>query len=119
MSNRERARAIVHGVLALYLDVHPRSISDWHHIGDDLGLDPLDLLLVGARLSGFGSAERVFPLRALDARATVADLVTLFEAWAEDDEDEAAPPTLRCPPPETDDPPSSRSQPIPASRGFD
>jgi hypothetical protein len=76
------SQALVHHLLAMHLDVDDSSITGADRFVD-LGLYPLDLVLVVLRLEDLGGGERDFPLCSLDRVRTVADLVLLVDLWLE------------------------------------
>jgi len=78
---------IVCFALALHLEVDPSEIHERQHLEDDLGLDPLDLVLVVLRLEEIGEGE--FPVGDLEAVFTVKDLADVVRTWSE------GPPTVR------------------------
>jgi len=71
---------IVRFALALHLEVVPEVIAVDDRLNEDLGLDPLDLVLVVLRLEELAEAE--FPVADLEHASTVADLVALVTRWA-------------------------------------
>jgi hypothetical protein len=77
-------QAIVHQLLASRLRVDEASIRDTDTL-DDLGLTPLDLVLVVLRLDRLDRGNGEFPLYALDVATTVGDLVDLVELWLQRD----------------------------------
>jgi hypothetical protein len=74
------SQALVHHLLATHLDVDECSVNDADHLGE-LGLHPLDLVLLVLRLEDLAGGERDFPLCALDRARTVGDLVLLVDLW--------------------------------------
>jgi acyl carrier protein len=80
---------IVCFALALHLEVDPAEIHAGQHLEDDLGLDPLDLVLVVLRLEELGDGE--FPVGDLESVFTVDDLAKVVRVWNE------GPPTVRVP----------------------
>lgn len=70
---------IVCFALALHLEIDPMSISEDMQLDEELGLDPLDLVLVVLRLEELGDAE--FPIAALEGIRTVGDLVSVVRSW--------------------------------------
>jgi acyl carrier protein len=80
---------IVCFALALHLEVDPSEIHESQHLEEDLGLDPLDLVLVVLRLEEIGEGE--FPVGDLEAVFTVKDLADVVRSWDE------GPPTVRVP----------------------
>jgi acyl carrier protein len=77
-------QALVHQLLASRLHIDDASISDTDRF-DDLGLTPLDLVLVVLRLDRLDRGDGEFPLYALDHATTVGDLVDLVELWLQRD----------------------------------
>ena len=82
---------IVCFALALHLEVDPADIREEQRLEEDLGLDPLDLVLVVLRLEEIGEGE--FPVGDLEGITTVNDLASVVRMWNE------GPPTLRMPTP--------------------
>jgi acyl carrier protein len=77
-------QALVHQLLASRLHADEASIKDTDRF-DDLGLTPLDLVLVVLRLDRLDRGDGEFPLYALDHATTVGDLVDLVELWLQRD----------------------------------
>src|SRR5271168_5258509 len=77
---RTPSQAIVHALLASHLKVEEASIADPVPL-EELGLDPLDLVLVVVRLEDLDRGAGDFPVAALEHTRTVGDLVTLVELW--------------------------------------
>ena len=71
---------IVRSALALHLEVDSREIDVKDRLDADLGLDPLDLVLVALRLEEIEQGE--FPVARLETATTVADLVAVVRAWS-------------------------------------
>jgi acyl carrier protein len=71
---------VVRFALALHLSVDPDRIEPEHRLKADLGLDPLDLVLVVLRLEEVEEAE--FPVADLETVTTVADLVAVVRGWS-------------------------------------
>jgi acyl carrier protein len=65
--------------LALHLRIDPGAIEPFMSLEDELGLDPVDLVLVVLRLEELGEVE--FPVADLEGIRTVADLADLVRAW--------------------------------------
>lgn len=65
--------------LALHLNVDPSAIHPLMSLDEDLGLDPLDLVLVVLRLEELGEAE--FPVADLESIHSVNDLADLVRSW--------------------------------------
>jgi acyl carrier protein len=74
------SHALVHHLLALQLQTEDEAIEDAQGL-DDLGLDPLDLVLFVLRLEEFAGGDDEFPLLGLDHAETVGDLVALVDLW--------------------------------------
>ncbi|MBX3208565.1 MAG: hypothetical protein KF764_26265 [Labilithrix sp.] len=92
---------IVSFALALHLGIDPAEVEVSHRLEADLGLDPLDLVLVVLRLEELGEVE--FPVAELEGLRTVGDLVDVVRQWVH------GPDTLRSelltappPPPRTE-----------------
>ena len=77
-------QALVHQLVASRLHIDDASISDKDRFAD-LGLTPLDLVLVVLRLDRLDRGDGEFPLYALDHATTVGDLVDLVELWLQRD----------------------------------
>jgi acyl carrier protein len=71
---------IVRFALALHLRTDPHDIALGDRLEADLGLDPLDLVLVALRLEEVEEGE--FPVALLETVTTVADLVGLVRTWS-------------------------------------
>ena len=80
---------IVCFALALHLEVDPAEIHEAQNLEADLGLDPLDLVLVVLRLEEIGEGE--FPVGDLEDVYTVKDLADVVRSWND------GPPTVRVP----------------------
>jgi acyl carrier protein len=72
--------ALVHQLLASRLHIDEASIRDTDRL-DDLGLTPLDLVLVVLRLDRFDRGDGEFPVYELEHATTVGHLVDLVELW--------------------------------------
>ena len=80
-----RSQTIVHAMLASYLPAEPETLEDSLLLEDELGLDPLDLVLVAVRLAELVPRSEGLPFGRLQSLRTVGDLVDLFEsAWDRD-----------------------------------
>jgi acyl carrier protein len=77
-------QTLVHQLLAARLHVDATSLHDSDRF-DDLGLGPLDLVLVVLRFERMDRGDGEFPLYALDHATTVGDLVDLIELWLQVD----------------------------------
>jgi acyl carrier protein len=80
---------IVCFALALHLEIDPSEIHESQDLETDLGLDPLDLVLVVLRLEELGDGE--FPVGELESVYTVKDLADVVRTWTD------GPPTVRVP----------------------
>src|SRR5438128_292507 len=85
----------VRAALAQYLDLKPSDIDKGAELARDLGLEPLDLVLIVFRLEEFADAE--FSISDLEGVVTVADFDRVVRAWVrdasiEEDDDREAPP---------------------------
>jgi hypothetical protein len=74
------SQALVHHLLALQLQTSDEAIDDVQRL-DDLGLDPLDLVLFVLRLDQFAGGDEEFPLLGLDRAKTGRRLGALVELW--------------------------------------
>ncbi|MDF2692743.1 MAG: hypothetical protein K0S65_1126 [Labilithrix sp.] len=70
---------IVCFALAFHLGIDPDQIEAAQRLEEDLGLDPLDLVLIVLRLEELGEVE--FPVADLEGLQTVSDLVEVVAAW--------------------------------------
>jgi hypothetical protein len=84
------SQALVHHLLASQSRIDEASLTAAHRI-DQLGLGPLDLVLVGLRVEALHRGHGDFPVAALDYATTVGDLVTLVDRWLESEQVIAAP----------------------------
>jgi len=75
------AQSSVRLAIARHIDVPPSELRSTHHLSRDLGLDPLDLVLVALRLEEGADVE--FPIAELESVHTVDDFAELVQAWAE------------------------------------
>lgn len=83
---------IVRFALAMHLNAPPDVIGESLALDEDLGLDPLDLVLVVLRLEELGDIE--FPIADLEGIRTVGDLTDLVRAWGRTAPDTRVAPTL-------------------------
>jgi len=74
------SRTLVHHYLASRLRIDPTSIHDARSL-DELGVDPLDLVLIVLRLEDANRDAGELPLDPLDDVTTVGDLVTVVDRW--------------------------------------
>jgi acyl carrier protein len=83
---------IVCFALGFHLGIDSDAITVEHRLDEDLGLDPLDLVLVVLRLEELGDVE--FPVADLEGLRTVRDLVDVVQRWCTECEeaDETLPP---------------------------
>ena len=75
----DRSLELVRVALALHLDVDVGRISSETHLERDLGMDPLDLVLVVLRLEEVEEME--FPIAELEGVETVGGLASMVRAW--------------------------------------
>jgi acyl carrier protein len=73
-------QARVHHLVASHLHIAEAAIED-RHTFDELGLTPLDVVLVVLRLEQLERGEGQFPVAALDDARTVGELVALVDDW--------------------------------------
>jgi acyl carrier protein len=80
----------VRAALAVYLDLDPTDIGTDDELEKDLGLEPLDLVLIVFRLEEFADAE--FSISDLEGVVTVGDFEAVVREWMReaptDDSDE-------------------------------
>ncbi|MBX3264256.1 MAG: hypothetical protein KIS78_28155 [Labilithrix sp.] len=88
---------IVCFALALHLGIDPDEVDPSHRLDEDLGLDPLDLVLVVLRLEELGDVE--FPVADLEGLRTVDDLVDVVRRWAHGPDTLRSEPLTAPPPP--------------------
>jgi acyl carrier protein len=84
MTMNSHSRTLVHQLLASQLHIDERSIDDELHF-EELGIDPLDLVLVVLRLEDVHRGQGEFPIAALEGARTVDDLVLLVDIWLQPD----------------------------------
>jgi acyl carrier protein len=65
--------------LGLYLDLKPAEIDTDADLQKDLGLEPLDLVLIAFRLEEFADAE--FSISDLEGVVTVGDFEAVVREW--------------------------------------
>jgi acyl carrier protein len=70
--------SLVRQVVARHLAVAPCEIAPMQHLERDLGLDPLDLVLIALRLEDIEQIE--FPMSRLEGAETVGDLTRILRA---------------------------------------
>jgi acyl carrier protein len=78
------SEALVYGLLASHLQID----AEWIVNADrfvELGLGPLDLVLVVLRIEDLCGGEGGFPLAELAHATTVGDFVALVDRWMEGD----------------------------------
>lgn len=68
---------IVREVVSRYLELDTSEVDLDQHLDRDLGLDPLDLVLIALRLEEIESV--VFPMERLGTAVTVQDLASILE----------------------------------------
>src|SRR5882672_12916638 len=76
----DSSRTLVHYLVARQLRVGDASIHDAQRF-DELGLDPLNLVLIVLQLEDRTDKVGEFPLGALDHTRTVGQLVALVDLW--------------------------------------
>jgi acyl carrier protein len=81
---RSCSRALVCDLVASHLEVEVESIDDADGL-DELGLDPLDLVLVVLKIEDLCGGDGDFPLAELSKARTVADFVALVDSWLQED----------------------------------
>lgn len=75
----DRPQELVRVALALHLDMDVARITIDSDLEHDLGMDPLDLVLVVLRLEEIEEAE--FPIAELEGVATVGELTMMVRSW--------------------------------------
>ena len=78
------SQALVHDLLASHLQVETESIEDTDGLVE-IGLDPLDLVLVVLKMEELCGGDYAFPLAALAEARTVGELVALVDLWLQED----------------------------------
>jgi acyl carrier protein len=78
------SRTLVRDLLASHLEVEAESIDDSDGL-TELGLDPLDLVLVVLKIEDLCGGDGDFPLAELSEARTVADFVALVDSWLQED----------------------------------
>ncbi len=73
-------QALVHSLVASQLRIDDVTIDDANRL-EELGLDPLNLVLVVLRLEDLDGRGGSFPLIQLDLVETIGDLVALVDLW--------------------------------------
>lgn len=86
---------LVRAALALHLDVEPDAISADSRLSEDLGLDPLDLVLVVLRLEEIAEAE--LPIAELEGVGTVRELTEVVIGWTRERDTDPGPVRSRTP----------------------
>jgi acyl carrier protein len=84
-SMRSRAHRLVADALASHLELDPSAVRGSHLLQLDLGIDPLDLVLVVLKLEADEPWRPEFPFSELEHARTVDDFVDLVESWQERD----------------------------------
>ena len=79
--NVMNARELVHHLVASRLHVADRNVDDAHTFRE-LGLAPLDLVLIVLRLESCDPGDGQFPVAALAEATTIGELVGIVERWA-------------------------------------
>ena len=70
----------IRNAVAAHLDIEPSQLEPSHDLRKDLGLDPLDLVLVVLRLEDDADVE--FPVAELEHVDTLDDLARLVRRWS-------------------------------------
>ena len=78
------SRALVHDLLASHLQVELGSIEDTDDLVE-IGLDPVDLVLVVIKVEDLCGGSDSFPLAELAEARTVGDFVALVDLWLQED----------------------------------
>jgi acyl carrier protein len=78
------SQTLVRHAISSQLRIDEASIEDAHTL-EELGMDPLDLVLVVLRLEHLDRGQGDFPLTALAHARTVGDLVLLVDLWLQQD----------------------------------
>ena len=73
-------QTLVHRAIASQRRIDDASVADAHTF-EELGIDPLDLVLDVLRLEDLDRGQGDFPLTALADARTVGDLVLLVDLW--------------------------------------
>jgi acyl carrier protein len=74
---------IVRAAVARHLDVEPAAVRAWHRFERDLGLSPVDVILIGLDLEEIEDIE--LPIDRFYDLRTVAELTALVRAVARND----------------------------------
>jgi acyl carrier protein len=77
-------RILVHRLVAAQLRLDAHRVTDDDRF-EDLGLQPMDLVLIVLRLEHLDRGQGDFPLAALEHARTVGDLVLLVDVWMQRD----------------------------------
>ncbi len=75
----DRPQELVRVALALHLDMDVAGITADSELENDLGMDPLDLVLVVLRLEEIEESE--FPIAELEGVTTVGELTGMIRSW--------------------------------------
>jgi acyl carrier protein len=70
---------LVRFAIAQHLGATVDEVDAQHRLEDELGLDPLDLVLIALRLEELGKIE--FPIAQLERATTVAHLAEMVRRW--------------------------------------
>ncbi|MDP9002019.1 MAG: phosphopantetheine-binding protein [Myxococcota bacterium] len=73
------SRKTVHRLVAARARISDQLVDDAHTF-DELGVDPLGLLIIVVQLGTLGELQEVFPIGALERARTVGELVDLVDA---------------------------------------
>ncbi len=69
---------VVRSAVAQHLDIEPSLVRSWHRFERDLGLHPLDVILIALELEEIEEVE--LPIDHLDELRTVAELTVLLRS---------------------------------------
>jgi acyl carrier protein len=89
------AEALVHDLLASHLQVETESVENADSLSE-LGLDPLDLVIVVLKMEQLCGGDSFFPLVALADARTVGDFVALADRWLQEEAPPSAVATSAC-----------------------
>jgi len=81
---KSHTQALVHSLVASQLRIDDALIDDANLL-DEVGLDPLNLVMVVLRLEDLDGRGGGFPLAKLDLAKTIGDLVSLIDVWLQRD----------------------------------
>jgi acyl carrier protein len=79
LTDLDPALELVRFALAQHLGCEPEDVDETNRLEEELGLDPLDLVLVVLRLEELGEVD--FPMADLEHVMTVGDLAAMVQTW--------------------------------------